>query len=175
MSEIVITGAVRTPIGAFNGSLATVEAQALGAHVIRGALERSHVDGADVSEVIMGQVLTAGSGQNTARQAAVEAGIPVECTAMTINQVCGSGLRAVAMGFQAIRNGDSDIVVAGGQENMTLSPHCSRLRAGTKMGDAQMIDTMIRDGLWDAFNGYHMGTTAENVANKRQITIDAQD
>lgn len=175
MSEVVIAGALRTPIGAFNGALSGMDAHELGAHVIGAAMRAAKITGDDVSEVIMGQVLTAGMGQNPARQAAVNAGIPVDRTAMTINQVCGSGLRAVAHGFQAIRNGDSDIVVAGGQENMTRSPHCMHLRAGTKMGDASMVDTMIRDGLWDAFNGYHMGTTAENVAQKFQITRDEQD
>ncbi|MEM7378503.1 MAG: beta-ketoacyl synthase N-terminal-like domain-containing protein, partial [Pseudomonadota bacterium] len=173
--EIVITGAARTPIGAFNGSLSTVAADELGAVVIREVLQRSQLDPADVSEVIFGQVLTAGSGQNPGRQAAMKADIPAERTAVTVNQVCGSGLRTVAMGFQAIMAGDSDVVIAGGQENMSLSPHCAHLRSGTKMGDLGMVDTMIKDGLWDAFHGYHMGTTAENVAARWQITREQQD
>ncbi len=175
MTEVVIASACRTPIGAFNGAFATVQAHTLGAAAIRDALIRAKVDGADVDEVVMGQVLTAGEGQNPARQAAIAAGVPVEKTAYVINQVCGSGLRAVALGFQAIQVGDAKIVVAGGQENMSLSPHCMHLRAGTRMGDASMIDTMIKDGLWDAFNGYHMGNTAENVAQKWQITREQQD
>lgn len=175
MTEVVIASACRTAIGAFNGGFATVHAHTLGATVIRDALTRAKVDGAEVDEVVMGQVLTAGEGQNPARQAAIAAGIPVEKTAYVINQVCGSGLRAVALGFQAIQVGDAKIVVAGGQENMSLSPHCMHLRAGTRMGDASMIDTMIKDGLWDAFNGYHMGNTAENVAQKWQITREQQD
>ncbi|MEM9602591.1 MAG: acetyl-CoA C-acetyltransferase [Pseudomonadota bacterium] len=173
--EIVITGAARTPIGAFNGSLSTVAADELGAVVIREVLQRSQLDPADVSEVIFGQVLTAGSGQNPGRQAAMKADIPAERTAVTVNQVCGSGLRTVAMGFQAIMAGDSEVVIAGGQENMSLSPHCAHLRSGTKMGDLGMVDTMIKDGLWDAFHGYHMGTTAENVAARWQITREQQD
>lgn len=173
--EIVITGATRTPIGAFNGSLSTVAADELGAVVIREVMRRSQIEPADVSEVIFGQVLTAGSGQNPGRQAAMKAEIPAECTAVTINQVCGSGLRSVAMGFQAIMAGDSEFVIAGGQENMSLSPHCAHLRSGTKMGDLGMVDTMIKDGLWDAFHGYHMGTTAENVAAKWQISREQQD
>jgi len=175
MTEVVIASACRTAIGAFNGAFATVHAHTLGAAVIRDALTRAKVEGAEVDDVVMGQVLTAGEGQNPARQAAIAAGIPVEKTAYVINQVCGSGLRAVALGFQAIQVGDAKIVVAGGQENMSLSPHCMHLRAGTRMGDASMIDTMIKDGLWDAFNGYHMGNTAENVAQKWQITREQQD
>jgi acetyl-CoA C-acetyltransferase len=175
MTEVVIAAAVRTPVGAFNGSLAAVPAHELGIVAIRGALERAGVAPEEVDEVILGQVLTAGMGQNPARQAAIGAGVPVERTAYVINQVCGSGLRAVALGAQAIRLGDSAVVVAGGQENMSLSPHVMHLRVGTKMGDAAMIDTMIRDGLWDAFNGYHMGMTAENVAQRWQITRDQQD
>jgi acetyl-CoA C-acetyltransferase len=175
MTEVVIAGAARTPIGAFNGSLSTVPAHTLGEIAIREALKRAGVDAAEVSEVILGQVLTAGAGQNPARQAAVNAGIPVEKTAYAINQLCGSGLRAVALGFQAIRQGDSDIVVAGGQESMSLAPHAAYLRSGVKMGDMQFVDTMIKDGLWDAFHGYHMGTTAENVAQKWQITREQQD
>jgi len=175
MTEIVIAGATRTPIGTFNGALATLPAHKLGQIAIAEAMKRAKVAPGDVSEVIFGQVLTAGTGQNPARQAAIAAGIPVEKTAYVINQVCGSGLRTVALGFQALKNGDSDIVVAGGQESMSLAPHCLHLRNGTKMGPAELVDTMIKDGLWDAFNGYHMGTTAENVAQKWQITREQQD
>jgi acetyl-CoA C-acetyltransferase len=175
MTDIVITGAARTPIGSFLGSLASVPAQELGAVAIGEALKRSSVSGSDVSEVIFGQVLTAGAGQNTARQAAMLAGIPAASTAVTINQVCGSGLRSVAMAFQAIKSGDSSIVVAGGQENMSLSPHCAALRSGHKMGNADFVDTMIKDGLWDAFHDYHMGTTAENVASAWKVTREQQD
>ncbi|UEM06471.1 acetyl-CoA C-acetyltransferase [Skermanella rosea] len=175
MTEVVIASAARTPIGAFNGSLSSVPAHTLGEVAIREALKRAGVDAGEVSEVVLGQVLTAGTGQNPARQAAIAAGIPVEKTAYAINQLCGSGLRTVALGYQAIKLGDADIVVAGGQESMSLAPHCMHLRNGTKMGDTQMIDTMIKDGLWDAFNGYHMGTTAENVAQKWQITREQQD
>ena len=175
LSEVIIAAAARTPVGSFAGALSTLPAHELGQIAIQAALQRAGVAPGDVSEVVMGQILTAGSGQNAARQAAVAAGIPVERTAYTINQVCGSGLRAVALGAQAIRLGDSAIVVAGGQENMSLSPHCLHLRNGTKMGDASMIDTMIKDGLWDAFNGYHMGVTAENVAQQWQITREQQD
>ncbi len=173
--EIVIASATRTPIGSFNGGLSTVPAHELGEIVIRAALERAGVKPEEVGEVILGQVLTAGEGQNPARQAAIGAGVPDSATAFTINQVCGSGLRAVALGAQQIATDAAEIVVAGGQENMSLSPHCAHLRSGTKMGDVQFIDTMIRDGLWDAFNGYHMGNTAENVAEKWQITRDQQD
>ena len=175
MSDIVIAGAVRTPVGSFNGALSSVPASTLGTAAIVEAMKRANVDSGDVSEVIMGQILTAGGGQNPARQAAVNAGIPVEKTAYLVNQLCGSGLRTVALGSQAIQLGDSEIVVAGGQENMSLSPHCIHLRGGVKMGDAHMLDTMIKDGLWDAFNGYHMGTTAENIAEKWQLTRDDQD
>ena len=175
MTDVVIVAAARTPIGAFNGALSSLPAHELGKVAIVEALKRAKVDAKEVSEVILGHVLTAGMGQNPARQAAVAAGIPVESTAYVINQVCGSGLRTVALGYQAIRNGDSEIVVAGGQESMSLAPHCMHLRSGTKMGDTQMIDTMIKDGLWDAFNGYHMGITAENVAQKWQITREDQD
>lgn len=175
MTNVVIVGAARTPIGSFNGCFATVAAHELGGIVVAEALKRAGVDPEDVSEVIMGQVLTAGAGQNTARQAAMAAGVPMERTAFTINQVCGSGLRAVALGAQAVICGDGAIMVAGGQENMSLSPHCLHLRNGVRMGDAAMVDTMIRDGLWDAFNGYHMGVTAENVAEKRQIGREEQD
>ncbi len=175
MNDIVIASAARTPIGAFNGTLGSVSAVELGSAAISAALERSAVPATDVSEVIFGQVLTAGAGQNPARQAAMQAGIPAARTAVTINQVCGSGLRAVALAFQAIRCGDSQIVVAGGQESMSLAPHCAHLRGGIKMGSGEFVDTMIKDGLWDAFHGYHMGTTAENVAKKWQINRDMQD
>ena len=175
MTDIVIAGAARTPVGNFNGAFAGLAAHELGRVAIGGALDRAGVDPNDVSEVIMGQILTAGAGQNPARQASIAAGLPVEVPAYGVNQLCGSGLKAVAMGMQAIRNGDSAIVVAGGQESMTQAPHCMQLRAGKKMGDAELIDTMIRDGLWDAFNGYHMGCTAENVAEKWQISRDEQD
>ena len=175
MTEVVIASAARTPIGAFNGALSSVPAHYLGQVAISEAMRRAKVAPNEVSEVVMGQILGAGEGQNPARQAAVGAGIPYEATAYGVNQVCGSGLRTVALGFQAIRNGDSEIVVAGGQESMSLAPHCMHLRNGTKMGDTQLIDTMIRDGLWDAFNGYHMGTTAENVAQRWQITRQQQD
>ncbi len=173
--DIVIVGAARTPVGAFNGAFANLPAHELGKVAIAAALERAGVAGKDVSEVIMGQILTAGEGQNPARQASIAAGIPVESPAWSINQLCGSGLRAVALGYQAILNGDSDIVVAGGQESMSMAPHCAHLRSGVKMGDFSMVDTMIKDGLWDAFNGYHMGTTAENVAKQYQITRQQQD
>ncbi|HTZ79904.1 MAG TPA: beta-ketoacyl synthase N-terminal-like domain-containing protein, partial [Stellaceae bacterium] len=175
MTEVVIASAARTPIGAFNGTLSSVPAHYLGQTAIAEAMRRAKVAPSEVSEVVMGQILSAGEGQNPARQAAVAAGIPYEVTAYGVNQLCGSGLRTVALGYQAIRNGDSDIVVAGGQESMSQAPHCLHLRNGTKMGDAQMVDTMIRDGLWDAFNGYHMGTTAENVAQRWQITRQQQD
>jgi acetyl-CoA C-acetyltransferase len=175
MTEIVIAAAARTPVGAFNGGLSGVPAHYLGQVAIAEAIKRAGIGVAEVSEVIMGQILTAGEGQNPARQAAVGAGIPVEVTAYGINQLCGSGLRSVALGYQAIRNGDSTIVVAGGQESMSQAPHCMHLRNGVKMGDAQMVDTMIKDGLWDAFNGYHMGNTAENVAQRWQITREQQD
>jgi acetyl-CoA C-acetyltransferase len=175
MSDVVIASAARTPIGAFNGSLASVAASSLGEVAIRAALERAGVEAGEVDEVILGQVLTAATGQNPARQAAIAAGVPIEKTAYVVNQVCGSGLRTVALGSQAIQVGDSSIVVAGGQESMSLSPHGVHMRNGTKMGDVQMVDTMIKDGLWDAFNGYHMGVTAENVAEKWQITREQQD
>jgi acetyl-CoA C-acetyltransferase len=174
-NDIVIASAARTAVGAFNGSLSALPAAELGKIAISAALQRAGVAAADVSEVIMGQILTAGAGQNTARQAAMAAGVPASATAYVINQVCGSGLRSVALGYQAIRLGDSAIVVAGGQENMSLSPHVMHLRNGTKMGDASMVDSMIKDGLWDAFNGYHMGITAENVAQQWQITREQQD
>ncbi len=173
--DIVIVGAARTPVGAFNGAFANLPAHELGKVAIAAALERAGIEGKQVSEVIMGQILTAGQGQNPARQASIAAGIPVDSPAWGVNQLCGSGLRAVALGYQAILNGDSDIVVAGGQESMSMAPHCAHLRNGVKMGDFQMVDTMIKDGLWDAFNGYHMGTTAENVAKQWQITRQQQD
>jgi acetyl-CoA C-acetyltransferase len=175
MSEIVIAGAARTPVGAFNGALSSVPAHYLGQVAIQAALERSGVEPGEVSEVIMGQILTAGQGQNPARQASINAGLPVEVPAWGVNQLCGSGLRTVALGFQAIRQGDSTIVVAGGQESMSQAPHCAHLRDGVKMGDLKMLDTMLKDGLWDAFHGYHMGNTAENVAEKYQITREQQD
>ena len=175
MADIVIAGGARTPVGSFNGALSSVPAAYLGETAIREAMSRAKVEGAEVDEVVMGQILTAGQGQNPARQAAVNAGIPVEKTAYQINQLCGSGLRSVALGWQAIQLGDADIVVAGGQENMSQAPHCAHLRDGRKMGDLNFIDTMIRDGLWDYFNGYHMGVTAENVAKQWQITRDEQD
>jgi len=175
MEDVVIVSAARTPVGAFSGAFATVPAHRLGEVAIRGALERAKVAGEEVSEVILGQVLTAAQGQNPARQASIAAGIPIGAPAWSINMVCGSGLRTVALGAQAIRQGDSRIVVAGGQESMSLSTHAAYLRAGQKMGDLSFIDTMIRDGLWDAFNGYHMGMTAENVANQWQITREDQD
>jgi acetyl-CoA C-acetyltransferase len=173
--DIVIVGAARTPVGSFNGSLSSLPAHQLGEVVIRAALLRAGVKADEVDEVIMGQVLTAGQGQNPARQAAVAAGIPADKTAFGVNQVCGSGLRAIALGAQQIATGDADIVVAGGQENMSMSPHVAHLRNGQKMGSLELVDSMIRDGLWEAFNGYHMGNTAENVAKQWQITRDDQD
>jgi acetyl-CoA C-acetyltransferase len=174
-SDIVIASAARTPVGSFNGAFGAVPAHDLGKAAIMGALERAHVKPEEVDEVIMGQILTAGQGQNPARQAAINSGIPVEKTALGINQLCGSGLRAVAFGWQAIRNGDANIMVVGGQESMSQAPHVAYMRDGTKMGDLKMVDSMIKDGLWDAFNGYHMGNTAENVAQKYQITRGDQD
>jgi acetyl-CoA C-acetyltransferase len=173
--EIVIVSAARTPVGSFNGALSTLTAHKLGEVAIKAALERAHVDPADVDEVIMGQVLTAGQGQNPARQAAIAAGVPVDKTAFGVNQVCGSGLRAVALGAQQIASGDADIVVAGGQESMSLAPHVAHLRSGQKMGAIEFTDSMIKDGLWEIFNGYHMGNTAENVARQWQITREEQD
>jgi acetyl-CoA C-acetyltransferase len=175
MTDIVIASAARTPIGAFNGGLAGLPAHKLGEVAIAEVLRRAQVEPGEVSEVILGQILAAGEGMNPARQAAIAAGIPYETTAYSVNQVCGSGLRSVALGYQAIRNGDSEIVVAGGQESMSQSPHCIHLRNGVRMGDGQLVDTMIKDGLWDAFNGYHMGNTAENVAERWQITREQQD
>jgi acetyl-CoA C-acetyltransferase len=173
--DIVIVSAARTPVGSFNGAFANLAAHDLGKVAIKAALDRAGVEPGRVSEVIMGQILTAGQGQNPARQASINAGIPVEAPAWGINQLCGSGLRAVALGYQQILQGDSEIVVAGGQESMSMAPHCAHLRNGVKMGSYEMIDTMIKDGLWDAFNGYHMGTTAENVAKQWQITRQQQD
>ena len=175
MSDVVIVSASRTAIGTFGGGLSTLSGAELGEIAIREALLRAEVSGDDVDEVVLGQVLTAATGMNPARQASISAGIPQERTALTINQVCGSGLRAVALGAQAIKSGDSGIVVAGGQESMSQAPHAQNLRLGKKMGDIKLIDTMIKDGLWDHFNGYHMGNTAENVANQWQITRDDQD
>jgi acetyl-CoA C-acetyltransferase len=175
MTDIVIAGATRTPIGSFNGSLSSLPAHELGKVVIAEALRRANVDAKEVSEVIMGQILAAGEGMNPARQAAIGAGIPYEATAYSVNQVCGSGLRTVALGHQAIRGGDSAIVVAGGHESMSQARHCIHLRGGVKMGDTALVDTMIKDGLWDVFNGYHMGNTAENVAQRWQITREQQD
>jgi acetyl-CoA C-acetyltransferase len=174
-TTIVIAAAARTPVGSFNGALSSVPAHELGRFAIVEALKRAKVAPSDVSEVILGQILTAGAGQNPARQASIGAGIPVEAPAWGMNQLCGSGLRAVALGAQQIIDGSSTIVVAGGQESMSQSPHVMHLREGTKMGDTKLVDTMIKDGLWDAFNGYHMGTTAENVARQYQITREEQD
>ena len=173
--DIVIVSAARTPVGAFNGVFANLPAHELGKVAIKAALERAGVEGAQVSETILGQILSAGEGQNPARQASIAAGIPVESPAWGVNQLCGSGLRTVALGYQAILNGDLQVVVAGGQESMSMAPHCAHLRNGVKMGNFEMVDTMIKDGLWDAFNGYHMGNTAENVAQKYQITRAHQD
>ena len=175
MSHVVIASAARTPVGSFNGAFANLPAHKLGEIAIRGALERAGVAPEEASEVIMGQILTAGTGQNPARQASVNAGVPVETPAWGINQLCGSGLRAVAIGYQHVALGDDEIVVAGGQESMSQAPHCAYLRPGAKMGDVKFVDTMLRDGLFDAFHGYHMGTTAENVARKWQITREEQD
>jgi acetyl-CoA C-acetyltransferase len=174
-NQIVIAGAARTPVGSFNGAFANVPAHELGAAAIKAALERANVEVGDVSEVIMGQILSAGMGQNPARQASLGAGIPVEAPAWGMNQLCGSGLRAVALGAQQIMDGSSSVVVAGGQENMSLAPHVAHMREGTKMGDMKFIDSMLKDGLMDAFNGYHMGNTAENVARQWQITREEQD
>jgi len=174
-SEIVIVSAARTPVGSFNGALSSLPAHDLGAIAIKAALERSKVEGAEVDEVILGQILAAGHGQNPARQAAMKAGIPQEATAWGLNQLCGSGLRAVAIGMQQIANGDAKIIIAGGQESMSQAHHSAHLRNGTKMGDMKFLDTMLRDGLMDAFHGYHMGNTAENVATKWQISRDEQD
>ena len=175
MTNIVIVSAARTAVGSFGGAFANTPADALGTSVLKAIVERAGIDPSEVSETILGQVLTAGQGQNPARQAHINAGLPIDSAAWSINQVCGSGLRAVALAAQHIQLGDAAIVAAGGQENMTLSPHVAHLRSGTKMGDVKYIDSMIRDGLWDAFNNYHMGQTAENVAAQWQISRDAQD
>ena len=175
MTNIVIVSAARTAVGSFGGGFANTPADALGTSVLKAVVARAGVDPSEVNETILGQVLTAGQGQNPARQAHINAGLPIESAAWSINQVCGSGLRAVALAAQHIQLGDADVVAAGGQENMTLSPHVAHLRSGTKMGDVKYIDSMIRDGLWDAFNNYHMGQTAENVAAQWQISRDAQD
>ena len=175
MSEVYITSATRTAVASFNGSLASLPADELGKTVIQESLKRSSLDPSEVDEIILGQVLTAATGQNPARQASINAGIAKETPAWIVNQVCGSGLRSVALAYQSIMNGDANVIIAGGQESMSQSPHCMHLRNGTKMGDDKMIDSMIKDGLWDAFNGYHMGTTAENVAQQWQITRDQQD
>jgi acetyl-CoA C-acetyltransferase len=173
--DIVIVSAARTPVGSFNGAFGTVPAHELGAVAIKAALDRAKVKAEEVDEVILGQILQAGEGQNPARQAAMKAGVPQEKTAWGLNQLCGSGLRAVAVGMQQITNGDAEIIVAGGQESMSMAPHASNMRSGTKMGDVKFIDTMIKDGLMDAFHGYHMGNTAENVAARYQITREEQD
>lgn len=173
--SIVIAAASRTAVGALNGVFGAVPAHELGAVAIKGALARAGVDSVEVDEVILGQVLSAGGGQNPARQAAIKAGIPKEATAWGVNQLCGSGLRAVALGMQQLALGDARIIVAGGQESMSMAPHCAHLRAGVKMGDFKMVDTMIRDGLTDAFYGYHMGITAENIARQWQISREDQD
>ncbi|MCG8692691.1 MAG: acetyl-CoA C-acetyltransferase [Minwuiales bacterium] len=175
MTEVVIAAGARTPVGSFNGALSSLPAHDLGKIAILEALQRAGVDAGEVTEVIMGQILNAGAGQNPARQASINAGLPNEVPAWGVNQLCGSGLRSVALGYQAVVNGDSDVVIAGGQESMSQAPHVAHLRNGQKMGDVKFIDSMIVDGLWDAFNGYHMGTTAENVAKQWQITRDAQD
>ncbi|MBI0536258.1 acetyl-CoA C-acetyltransferase [Roseomonas sp. KE2513] len=175
MDDIVIASAARTPVGSFNGAFASLPAHQLGAIAIKAAMDRAKVSAEEVEEVILGQVLGAAAGQNPARQAAILAGIPVERTAFGINQLCGSGLRTVALAAQQIATGDAKVVMAGGMESMTQAPHAAQLRAGQKMGDLAMVDTMIKDGLWDAFHGYHMGTTAENVAQKFQITREQQD
>ena len=175
MTNVVIASAARTAVGSFGGSFANTPAHNLGAAVLEALVARAGIEKADVSETILGQVLTAGQGQNPARQAHINAGLPIESAAWGLNQVCGSGLRAIALAAQHIQLGDADIVAAGGQENMTLSPHVAHLRAGAKMGDVKYLDSMIKDGLWDAFNGYHMGQTAENVAEKWQISREQQD
>ncbi len=175
MTDVVIVAAARTPVGSFNGAFGSVSATVLGTTAIQAALARAGIEAAEIDEVIFGQVLTAGQGQNPARQAARNAGIPDAASAFTVNQVCGSGLRTVGLAAQQIKTGESNIVIAGGQESMSMSMHAAYLRAGTKMGDLTFIDTMIKDGLWDAFFGYHMGTTAENVAKAFQITRDDQD
>ena len=172
---IVIVAGTRTPVGSFNGALSGVPAHELGRTVLTEVINRAKVEPNEISEVILGQILTGGQGQNPARQASINAGLPIETPAWIVNMVCGSGLRSVALGYQAIKNGDSRIVIAGGQESMSLAPHCAHIRQGQKMGSHELVDTMIKDGLWDAFNGYHMGTTAENVARQWQITREDQD
>ncbi|KPU82096.1 acetyl-CoA acetyltransferase [SAR11 cluster bacterium PRT-SC02] len=174
-NSVVITSAVRTAIGSLGRSLKNVSGDELGSTVISEAIRTSNIQKDEVDEIIMGQVLTGGTGQNPARQAAIKSGVPKETPAYIVNQVCGSGIRSVASGFQSIKSGDSKIVIAGGQESMSLAPHAAYLRDGKKLGDVEMTDTMIKDGLWDAFNGYHMGITAENVASKFQVTRDQQD
>ena len=173
--SVVITSAVRTAVGSLNKSLKNIPGYELGSAVIKGSLEQSKIKKEDIDEIIMGQVLTGGAGQNPARQASIHSGIPKEKPAYVVNQVCGSGIRSVASGFQSIKSGDSKIIIAGGQESMSLAPHAIHLRDGKKLGDTEMTDTMIKDGLWDAFHGYHMGITAENVATKFQVTRDEQD
>ncbi len=175
MADIVIASAARTPVGSFNGALSALPGHELGALVIKAALQRAGVQASEVNEVILGQVLQAGAGQGPARQASVKAGVPVQAPAWSLNQLCGSGLRAVALAYQQVAGGDADVVVAGGQESMSQSPHAAHLRNGKKMGDLNMVDTMIKDGLWDAFHGYHMGNTAENIASRWQITREDQD
>ncbi|MBS0363714.1 MAG: acetyl-CoA C-acetyltransferase, partial [Proteobacteria bacterium] len=175
MTDIVIVSAARTPVGSFNGALSSLPAHELGKIAIQAAIERAGIQAGDVDEVVMGQVLQAGAGQGPARQAAVNAGIPVESPAWSLNQLCGSGLRAVALAAQQIQDGSAEIVIAGGQESMSQSPHAQNLRGGHKMGDLAFVDTMIKDGLWDAFHGYHMGQTAENIAARWQITREDQD
>jgi acetyl-CoA C-acetyltransferase len=175
MTDVVIVSAARTPVGSFSGALASLPAHELGKVAIQAALARADVAPKDVSEVILGQILTAAQGQNPARQASVNAGLPFETPAWIVNQLCGSGLRAVALGYQAILNGDASVVVAGGQESMSMAPHSAHLRNGQKMGALEITDTMLKDGLWDAFHGYHMGVTAENVAREWQITREMQD
>jgi acetyl-CoA C-acetyltransferase len=175
MSDIVIAAATRTAVGAFNGTLGNTPAHDLGAAVIKELLKRGKTEAQDISEVILGQVLTAAQGQGPARQASIKGGVPASTPAWGVNMICGSGLRAVALGFQAIKNGDSTVVIAGGQESMSLAPHCTYLRAGIKMGPTELVDSMIKDGLWDAFNGYHMGNTAENVAKQFEISRAQQD
>src|SRR5689334_18003623 len=175
MEDVVIVSGARTPVGSFNGAFANVAAHDLGKTAIQAVMKRADLKGSDVNEVILGQILTAAQGQNPARQASINAGLPVETPAWIVNQLCGSGLRAVALGAQQIANGDASIVIAGGQESMSQAPHAAYLRAGQKMGAMEFVDTMIKDGLWDAFNGYHMGVTAENVAREWQITREQQD
>jgi acetyl-CoA C-acetyltransferase len=175
MSDVVIVSAARTPVGSFNGALSSLPAHELGAVAIKAAVERAGISAAEVEEVILGQVLQAGAGQGPARQAAIKAGVPISSPGWSLNQLCGSGLRAVALGAQQIQDGSAKIVVAGGQESMSQSPHAAQLRSGVKMGDLGMVDTMIKDGLWDAFHGYHMGQTAENIAARWQITREEQD